>query len=65
MRKAEVYFQGVLAGVLTELKKGEQYRFEYDPTYNGSPVALTMPYPPLIYTFSAFPSFFDGLLPEG
>lgn len=66
-RKAIIYFQDQLAGVLSETDRG--YSFSYDNDYlkNGSakPISLTIPlseYP--CYSNVLFP-FFDGLIPEG
>ncbi|MEO6054079.1 MAG: HipA N-terminal domain-containing protein [Chthoniobacterales bacterium] len=64
MRKAEVYQQGVLAGVLAETDGGD-YRFEYCDGFSGEPVSLTMPTAQRAYAFEDFPSVFEGLLPEG
>ncbi len=64
MRKAEVYIDKLLAGILIEEPDG-RYRFEYEPGYKGYPVSLTMPTTSEIYHFDTFPAFFDGLLPEG
>jgi len=66
MRKAEVKINNIVAGVLEEQDDG-QYRFIYEPDYNGAPVSLTMPVTPttLCYAFKQFPPFFEGLLPEG
>lgn len=65
IRKAEVYVHGVLAGVLEEVEKRKRFRFTYNPNYQGPSVSLTMPTTEHSYTFDSFPTFFDGLLPEG
>ena len=62
-RLADVYFQAVLAGRLSEYARG--YTFEYLESYQGPPISLTMPVTERRYEFSDFPPFFDGLLPEG
>ena len=62
MRRAEVYQQGKLAGMLEEL---EGARFIYAESYAGQPVSLTMPVAGQVYEFDRFPSVFEGLLPEG
>ncbi len=64
MRKARVSINGVSAGLLEELSGGK-YQFTYDAAYRGAPVSLTMPVKNKIYEFNRFPSFFEGLLPEG
>ncbi|PLX51040.1 MAG: hypothetical protein C0613_01595 [Desulfobulbaceae bacterium] len=43
MRRAEVYFDGTLAGRLVEMDDGKICRFQYEPTYGGPPISLTMP----------------------
>ena len=65
MKKAKIFVQGVEAGVLSEVKKGSEYEFEYLKDYNGLEVSITMPKNVKVYRFDTFPSFFDGLLPEG
>lgn len=65
MRKAKVFMHNQLAGHLIEVEKYKAYRFEYENHYNGMPVSLTMPVQDRIFTFSKFPPFFEGLLPEG
>lgn len=65
MRKANVYVHGQRAGTLVEVERGNCYRFEYDPQYQGEPVSLTMPASNRVYEYERFPPFFDGLLPEG
>jgi len=64
MRKAQVFQNGVLAGVLDELSGG-CYRFTYEEGYSGEPVSLTMPPTQKAYEFDGFPPLFEGLLPEG
>ena len=64
MQHAKVYMQGVYAGMLTE-ETHEAYVFAYAPDYDGPPISLTMPIRSEPYRFDTFPSFFDGLLPEG
>ncbi|HEX2935599.1 MAG TPA: HipA N-terminal domain-containing protein [Bacteroidales bacterium] len=65
MKKAKIFVDGVQAGTLTELEFAKKYRFEYLEDYKGKPVSLTLPLSQKIYEFETFPSFFDGLLPEG
>lgn len=64
MRRANVYVQDRQAGVLEETDNGK-YVFTYSADYTGSPVSLTLPPREKPYTFEAFPTFFEGLLPEG
>ena len=64
MRKAEVYQQGTLAGILEELDRS-RYRFTYAPGYGGQPISLALPVRETPYEFEKFPAVFEGLLPEG
>jgi serine/threonine-protein kinase HipA len=64
MRKAEVYQQGKLAGILEELE-GARWRFIYAESFTGQPVSLTMPVAKRVYEVDHFPSVFEGLLLEG
>lgn len=65
MRRARVLLHNRLAGELSEITPGRQYRFDYAPGYDGPPVSLTMPVARGSWEFDSFPPFFDGLLPEG
>jgi serine/threonine-protein kinase HipA len=65
MRKAKIYFQGIEAGILYEIIPEKKYIFEYINGYNGLPISLTMPLKTVKFEYNEFPSFFDGLLPEG
>ncbi len=65
MRKASVFVHGLPAGMLEEEEKSKAYRFAYFDSYKGEPVSLTMPTDGREFLFDSFPSFFDGLLPEG
>ncbi|MCL4549502.1 MAG: HipA N-terminal domain-containing protein [Bacteroidetes bacterium] len=65
MRKAKVYNFGIEAGILEETEKGKSYKFVYNDGYNGPPVSLTLPVEQKEFSFNGFPSYFDGLLPEG
>jgi serine/threonine-protein kinase HipA len=64
MRKAIILVHAKRAGVLIEDITGG-YQFTYDDYYEGEPVSLTMPLTAKNYSFAKFPSFFEGLLPEG
>jgi serine/threonine-protein kinase HipA len=65
MRKAEVFVQGIRAGILEEIQLRSTYRFTYDVNYSGPPVSLTMPIEKRDFEFDGFPPFFEGILPEG
>jgi serine/threonine-protein kinase HipA len=64
MRKARILINNIEAGVFEKLNNNE-YTFTYHSDYLGPPVSLTMPLTKKIYEFNMFPSFFEGLLPEG
>lgn len=64
MRKAIILVHDKRAGVLVE-DSIRGYQFIYDDDYEGEPVSLTMPLTTKKYSFAKFPSFFEGLLPEG
>jgi serine/threonine-protein kinase HipA len=64
MRKAEIYQQGKLAGILEELDQN-RYRFNYASGYRGQPISLALPVREASYEFDGFPPVFEGLLPEG
>lgn len=63
--RANVFVDGQLAGELQEIERGKRYRFVYSEDYSGMSVSLRMPRSQLIYEFDRFPSFFEGVLPEG
>lgn len=65
MRKANVYMHGEWSGQLVEFEKGQRYQFNYREGYDGPPVSLTMPVAEGAFSFTRFPPFFEGLLPEG
>lgn len=64
MRKACVFVNGKRAAVLLEYSK-ESFELIYDDNYSGPPVSLTLPTKNKSHKFSSFPTFFEGLLPEG
>ena len=63
MRKAKVFFDGRFAGILSE--ENGHCLFEYNQDYKGPSISRTMPREKKKFEFDEFPSFFDGLLPEG
>ena len=65
MQMADVFFQDMMAGQLTQLQAGEGFCFIYSPKYTGPSISQTMPVRSEAYEFDTFPPFFDGLLPEG
>lgn len=68
MRQAEVYYNKILAGLLTESDNGE-YTFRYDDKYfqdSSLPaISLTLPKTKQEYRSEALFSFFFNMLSEG
>ncbi len=68
MRKAKVFYNNNLAGVLTENNEGE-YIFQYDAEYikNHSEdfITFTMPVREEPYRENRLFPYFEGLIPEG
>ncbi len=66
-RKANVFVQNKLAGVLEETDMG--YVFSYNEEYlrddNPLAISLTMPLSEQSYQSTVLFPFFDGLIPEG
>jgi serine/threonine-protein kinase HipA len=65
MRRAEIFFHGVKAGMLEEDIPNKSYRFSYEDNYRGEPISRGLPLTAKRFEFSTFPPIFDGLLPEG
>ncbi len=63
MRQCKVMMYGQNAGMFLETDTG--FIFRYQVNYNGQAISLTLPVRAEAYTFTFFPPFFDGLLPEG
>jgi len=64
LRQAIISQHDRTAGRLVERLEGG-WRFTYLAEYDGPPVSLTLPVRSEPYDFVAFPSVFEGLLPEG
>ncbi len=68
MRRAEVYYNDVFAGMLTETNEG-QYIFQYDNVYvhqyPNQFITFAMPVSGLPYGSNRLFPFFEGLIPEG
>ena len=58
MRKAEIYQQGTLAGILEELDQNH-YRFVYVAGYRDQPISLALPAREAPYEFDKFPPVFE------
>ncbi|MBO8486045.1 MAG: HipA N-terminal domain-containing protein [Bacteroidetes bacterium] len=67
MKRANIYYKNLLAGVLTEGDYG--YEFHYLPEYikltEAKPISLTLPLRKETYHSNVLFPFFDGLIPEG
>ena len=68
MRKANIYYKDILAGVLTETNEGE-YQYAYDESYimnyPNQFLTFTMPVRKEPYQSQRLFPFFEGLIPEG
>ena len=67
MRKASVYYQDLLAGILTETDEGEylfQYDTDYVSKYPNQFITFSMPVTTKTYTDKRLFAFFEGLIPE-
>ncbi len=68
MRKAKIYYNNILAGVLTETNDGD-YTFQYDTNYISKYpnqfITFTMPISDKVYRDKRLFPFFEGLIPEG
>ena len=65
-RLAEVYYNGIRAGLLTETD-GLRYRFEYDSEYlaQGAPLAFRLPLQTEAFESDRLFPFFENLASEG
>ena len=67
MKKANIYIQDMLAGILVEDENG--FTFTYNTDYlrlpSARPVSMTLPLRAEAYKSDALFPFFDGLIPEG
>jgi serine/threonine-protein kinase HipA len=68
MRRAEIYYKDILAGVLTETNEGQytfQYEKEYVVKYPDQFITFSMPVTEMPYSENRLFPFFEGLIPEG
>lgn len=65
MRKALVKVHAISAAILIELEDRKHFELTYFDDYEGPPISLTLPLTQKFYKYDHFPTFFDGLLPEG
>tara|TARA_Y100000588_G_C13860170_1_gene755861 strand:+ start:398 stop:733 length:336 start_codon:yes stop_codon:yes gene_type:complete len=68
MRQAKIYYQELLAGILTETDDGEyqfQYEIDYVNKYPDQFITFTMPVRKEPYVEKRLFPFFEGLIPEG
>jgi len=68
-RKAQVFVNGILAGILSEYKNdiGQRIVFQYDTEYLifGSPIGSHLPLTPRAFEWNELPPFFENLASEG
>ena len=68
MRQLGIYVNNRKAGVLTELRPGSAYSFQYDQNYLASDtpsISVTLPKISSYYESSSLFPFFANMLPEG
>ena len=67
MRQARIFYKDQLAGILTEIDAGYEFRFlpEYLSSEMAKAVSLTLPLQADAYQSPVLFPFFDGLIPEG
>ena len=64
-KQAKIFMHGKPAGILIQDENLINYTFHYDKGYSGPAISHTLPIKVETYTFTKFPAFFEGLLPEG
>ena len=68
MRKAKIYYDTLLAGILTETNDGDftfEYIKAYIKQYPDQFITFSMPVSNKIYKDNRLFPFFEGLIPEG
>jgi serine/threonine-protein kinase HipA len=68
MRQAKVFYQDILAGILTETNDGDyvfQYQDSYVQAYPDDFITFSMPVSSFPYREKRLFPFFEGLIPEG
>lgn len=68
MRRLNVFWNNKKAGILTEIRPGRGYIFEYNPLYLASElphVSMTLPKSKTPYESERLFPFFANMLPEG
>lgn len=68
MRRAEIYYKDILAGILTETDEGNylfQYLKKYVKKYPHQFITFSMPVTEHPYEDNRLFPFFEGLIPEG
>lgn len=68
MRRGEVYYKDLLAGIITETNEGEyifQYEEQYLKNHPSDFITFTMPVREEPFIDKRLFPFFDGLIPEG
>lgn len=68
MRQAKVFYQDILAGILTETNEGDyvfQYEYDYIKEHPEDFITFSMPVSSFSYRDKRLFPFFEGLIPEG
>ncbi len=65
MRRAEVYFQDLLAGFLTDFDDHYEFQYTLDFIEKGHPISVNFPLQKEVFVSKTLFPFFDGLIVEG
>ena len=65
MRRAEVYFDTLLAGFLTDFDDHYEFQYTNDFLNKGHPLSVTLPLQSKAFVAKTLFPFFDGLIVEG
>lgn len=65
MRRAEVYFDTLLAGFLTDFDDHYEFQYTNDFLNKGHPLSVTLPLQSQAFVAKTLFPFFDGLIVEG
>ena len=67
MRRARIYYDDLLAGILTETSDGDyifKYKEDYIVNYPNQFISFSMPVSNNVFKDKMLSPFFDGLIPE-
>lgn len=64
-RIAQIFYNGRLAGRLTETSSGFEFTYDGDYLAGGTPIAFTFPLQEMPFKHTRLPGFFENLVSEG